>query len=418
MKPGQKFLEKIPPVCRQIVRVVEEWGGSAYLVGGLVRDLLLKPAQFDITAPDWDIAVDLRATGQGLLSLLKKINAQTNCRYVFYNQFLTGTLLFGDLRVDIAHTRDESYPAPAVLPLVRPAGIEQDLRRRDFTINALALTLTGKGKGEVVDPTGGQQDLQLRLVRIIHPNSFIDDPTRIFRCIRFAIRLGFEIESGTLYLLRAAVKNGYPARLTPERILYELRCICRERAALKMLEAVVKEGVLASCWQQVPGPEFFGFPVKRLLAELQKLVQAKVDSGLLFVYLLSRLPVNTRFPITREEREAQQILRESKVIVSRLRRVRKKSAIYRQLVGIPVPALQVLKILTTGVVRQRLRLYLEKLLSVQPQLQAADLISAGIKPGPELGRMLERLRAARLDGQVKTTAQEWALVQRIRGKNV
>lgn len=396
---------------------MESYGGKAYLVGGLVRDMLLSPSHFLEDKADWDMAVDLRDTGKGLITLFKEINARTGARYVFYNQFLTGTLTLSNLRVDIAHTRDEAYPAPAVLPTIRPAGIEQDLQRRDFTINALAVVLTGKDKGKVIDPTGGQADLKARLVRIIHPKSFIDDPTRIFRGIRFAIRLGFEIESGTLYLMREAIKENYPARLTPERILYELRCICKEKEALKMLEAVVKEGVLASCWNQTPNSDFFGYPVKRFLAELGKLVQARGEGELLFVYLLSRLPIDHRFPITREEREARQALLNSERIIARLRRVKKRSGIYKNLRGVPIPALRILAILQSGAVRNRLRLYLDELISVQPQLRAADLIAAGVKPGRGLRRLLERLLEARLERKVKTPEEELTMVKRFRGKD-
>ncbi len=414
-----RLIENMPTICQQTARMVEEWGGEAYLVGGPVRHLLISPNDYDISAvPDWDIVVDLRPTGRGLARLLKEMQVLTGSHYVFYQQFLTGTLVLGDVRVDIAHTRDETYPAPAVLPVVRPAGIEADLRRRDFTINAIAVRLTGRDRGTLVDPTGGQADIEAQVVRIIHPNSFVDDPTRIFRCIRYAVRHGFEIESGTLYLLRRAVKDRYPARLTPERILYELRCICREPAALKMLEAVIKEGVLASCWSQLPGADFFGYPVERLLADLQALSQAKAAPELMFIYLLSRLPVDERFPIVRLEREAQQALREADVIVSRLRHAQRRSTIYEVLRGVPVSALEILAILEPEPIRRRIKLYFDRLIGVEPELRAADLIAAGVKPGPALGWILKRLHQARLDGKVKSLAEEKELVRRLTGRNV
>ncbi len=418
MKIPKRVIKNLPPVCQLTASVVDAWGGKAYLVGGLVRDLLLDAGALSLGNRDWDIAVDLRSTGKGLLGLLKELQNRTGGKYVFHHQFLTGTLMLSELRVDIAHTREENYPQPAVLPEIRPAGIEADLRRRDFTVNALALVLSGPEKGIVIDPTGGTVDLKHHLIRIIHPISFIDDPTRIFRAIRFAVRFGFEIESGTLHLMRQAIAAGYPARLTPERILYELRCICRERSALKMLEAVIREGVLTACFSKSSGPEFFGVPVKQVLNELAALVRSGAGEELLMIYLLSRLPVNERFPITREERVAREALVNSAVLLERLSRMRRRSSIYQLLRGVPVPTLKILAVLSSAPDRSRLRLFLQELIHVQPQLQAADLIAAGVKPGPEMGRILERLLVARLDRRVKNRDEELAFVHRLQSSNV
>ncbi|MGQ9708094.1 MAG: hypothetical protein ACUVUR_04390 [bacterium] len=388
-------------------------------MGGLVRDLLLQGGDRWLAAEkeklptdrsDWDMAVDLRRTGRSLVQLMREVCRQSGVRYVFYKDFLTGTITLPDLRIDISHTRDESYPRPAILPEVKPAGIEEDLRRRDFTINALAIEMVGLARGRVVDLCGGQDDLKAKLVRIIHPDSFIFDPTRIFRCIRFAIRLDFKIESGTGYLMRSAVKEGYPALLTPERVLYELRCICKEKAALKMFEALVKERVLERCWKWRPADDFF--------TELKGLVQAGIRGDLLFIYLLSRLPVAPGFPVTREEREAQAAIRNFSGLEGRLRRARRRSTIYRYLKPVPVPALKVLTVLKSGPIKRRLELFLRELINIRPDLKAQQLIDSGIKPGPQLGRILEQLLYARLDRRVQNRSDEMMLVRRLKKKDV
>jgi tRNA nucleotidyltransferase (CCA-adding enzyme) len=424
-RPNQDFTcldLELPAECALLVRVVSDWGGRVFLVGGLVRDWLLArsglvPNRDSNWAgggrdakSDWDIAVDLRKTGKTLVQLMREICRQTGGRYVFYQRFLTGTITLPAGRIDISHTRAESYPGPAVLPKVQAAGIEEDLGRRDFTVNALAIEMNAQGQSRVVDLYGGQKDLQARLIRIIHPGSFIDDPTRIFRCIRFAVRLGFEIESGTAYLLRTAVKDGYPALLTPERVLYELRCICNETEVLKVLEAVVKESVLKGCWQWQPSQDFF--------TELKVLTQAGIRGELLFIYLLSRLPIAPNYPVTREEQRAQQALRDFPLLAGRLRRARRRSTFYRLLKPLPLPALKILTVLTEGLIKNRLELFLRELKDIKPELSSQDLIESGIKPGPQLGRILEQLLYARLDRRVKNRDSELRLVRRLRRKDV
>ncbi len=408
-------MTRLPQSCHLIAEIIENWGGRSYLVGGLVRDWLYRslenvPADSIGEAQDFDIAVDLRATNRTLLQLLKQLHRRIGATYVYYHRFLTATLHLPEERIDLAHTRDEIYPFPAVLPEVKPAGIERDLKRRDFTINALAIELTKHGMGKVIDPYGGQQDLRQRLVRVIHPESFVDDPTRIFRCLRFGIRFGFEIESGTLYLLRRAVKDGYLALLTPERVLYELRCISKEESALKMLEALFREGVFAGCWRWFPPRGFF--------TELTRLTQAGIRDELLYLYLLSRLPIDNRFPLTKEERQAQAAIRSFTAIETRLRRARKRSTMYRLLKPVPVPALKVLRVLKGGATRRKLDLFLNELIAVKPDLKPLDLLALGVKPDPQLGKIIERLLCARLDRRVRNRDEELALTRRWLTRNV
>ncbi len=371
--------------------------------------------------PDWDLAIDLgpekEAAAGRMREVLGEIVRELGGRFVFHSRFLTGTVFLngqsgkaGPARIDICHTREEFYPRPAVLPRVAPAPIERDLFRRDFTINAIAWELSPGGLGKIVDPFHGQDDLKARLVRVLHPNSFIDDPTRIFRAIRFAIRLDYEIESGTLYLLRRAVVERYPARLTPERILYELRCIVLEPAMLRIMEALVREGVLMACWEWRMPRDFF--------VSLQRLVANGVGPQERFGYLLSVLPVTEKFPITREEREVQAVLRRAEAIERQLKRVKRRETIYRLLHGLPVPALRVMMALNRSGVGRKIAIYLRKLVGVRAELTARDLLTMGFEPGPKLGRVLQQLLLARLAGRVRTRADEVRLVMRWRNKGM
>ncbi len=381
----------LPDTITGIARTVQRHGGRTFLVGGPVRDLLLNRS-----APDWDIAIDLQdyqnraRLEKKIRQLLHQLCQKFGGKFVFHPRFLTAAVTLPDQRIDICHTREETYPAPAVLPRVQPAPIERDLFRRDFTINALALELTPQGTRGVIDPYDGQKDLKLRLVRIIHPRSFIDDPTRIFRAIRFAVRLNYEIESGTLYLMRDCIKQGYPARLTPERILYEIRCILKEPAALKMLEALFKEGVLESTWQWHPAPE--------LPSRLQILKNHGADPEDLFCYLLASFPVTEKFPITREERDTRETLINFHPIKHRLQRAQRPSTIYFLLKNLPERALRIIALLepdsATG---KKINLYLTTLKNCSPLVTAPDLIQLGVKPGKKLGALLQQIFARQLD---------------------
>ena len=212
-------------------------GTRSFLVGGPVRDLILRRA-----SPDLDIAVEDKPHEFGAV-----VAKEFGGRFVFHSRFLSGTILspltsrLSPLaHIDITQTRAETYERPAVLPAVRPASIVGDLGRRDFTINSMALELTPGSFGTFIDPFDGRADVTQRRVRVLHARSFIDDPTRIFRCIRFATRLGFVIEQQTLELLRSAIEQRRPAFLTPERILYELRLICAEPLVLPMVQALIR----------------------------------------------------------------------------------------------------------------------------------------------------------------------------------
>ena len=168
-------------LLRQIGRLADERGVSVYLVGGVVRDLLLQRESLDL---------DLTVEGDGI-AFARLVADRYGAGLVVFERFATARLVFPDgLKMDIATTRRESYAQPALLPTVQPASIEADLSRRDFTINAIAVQLNRRQFGRVLDPCGGQGDLRAHTIRVLHAGSFQDDPTRIFRAIRFEQRFG------------------------------------------------------------------------------------------------------------------------------------------------------------------------------------------------------------------------------------
>jgi len=392
-------LGSLPPptvaLLRQAGRIARGIGARAFLAGGPVRDLLLGRPVLDL-----DLAVDgdTRRFGNELARTL-------DGRVVYHARFLTGTVHRPDGgRVDFARTRTETYPKPAALPTVRPATVEADLVRRDFTINAMALEITPGRFGRLIDPHSGRADLDARLVRILQPASFRDDPTRVFRAIRFAVRLEFEIEPETLARMRDAVAARLPGLLTPERALHELQCFCAEEHAPRMFEAALREGLFPACFEHRPSPDFLG--------RFQRLNRRKCDPALLFIFVLAELPDNPRFPVTTEQRDAARAVRERRTLVAGLARARRPSTVCRRLRPVPEPALRIIAALASPPVHAGIRCYLDELAAVEPLLRGHDLAALGLRPGPAYRQILEALRDARLDGRVRTRADELSLVRR------
>jgi tRNA nucleotidyltransferase (CCA-adding enzyme) len=432
--PNRDLLERLGQIAHRL-------GTRSFLVGGPVRDLLLgsdevrsqksegrRQKSRDLVAlTDIDIAVEERSREFGA-AVAKEFGGH----FVYHGRFLTGTVSFPEPQasslkpqarksepssqaprpsplshIDITQTRAETYERPAVLPTVRPASIVGDLGRRDFTMNAMALEITPGSFGEFIDPFNGRADVEQRRVRVLHARSFIDDPTRIFRCIRFATRLGFRIEPQTLDLMRSAVEQRLPAFLTPERILYELRLICAEPLALPMVKALVRERVLEAAWRWTPPS---GFLPK--FARLSAVPASSLPvSSLLFIYWLSVLPVTDRFPIRKEERDAAEAIAAFPKL--KLKRKPRPSEIYKALRSVPEQALQVLVWLETKTASASIRAFLDNYSKVRIATTGADLRGAGLKPGPAFREILDELLFARLDGRIRSVTEERALLQRL-----
>ena len=188
-------------------------GYKAFLVGGTVRDLILGVKNLDL-----DIVVEGAA-----IKLGEKLSEEFGGTLVAHKQFGTCTLtLKNKLKIDFATARRETYEKPAALPDVRPSSLKNDLARRDFTINAMAISINKDDFGRFIDPFGGRRDLARGVIKVLHKGSFIDDPTRIFRAARFESRPGFSIETKTLRLMKSAIKKGMLAKLSKYRIKKEL----------------------------------------------------------------------------------------------------------------------------------------------------------------------------------------------------
>ncbi|HEV7484203.1 MAG TPA: hypothetical protein VGQ65_00870 [Thermoanaerobaculia bacterium] len=231
------LLENLPNAQKRGLEIVKEVAAEKelrpFLVGGPVRDLLL--GRHDVV--DIDLTLE-----DGASTLARAIAKKINGRLRSFPQFLTYKITAEGLpEIDIATARKERYRSPGALPTVTAGRLKDDLLRRDFSINAMALDLT---TGELHDPSGGERDLAAMAVRVLHDQSFLDDPTRIFRAVRLATRLGFSLEAGTARLLDRAVADGALASIARERIWRELFLAFEEESAPNAVAALSAAGVL------------------------------------------------------------------------------------------------------------------------------------------------------------------------------
>ena len=384
-----------------------------YLVGGPVRDVLL-----DVAIKDLDFGVEGDAP-----VLAHQLAENLGGRVVTHARFMTATLIMPDLRVDLVTARREVYPRPGDLPRVFPGSVAEDLSRRDFSINALALPLWEIAP-QVLDPEGGLADLDAGVVRVLHERSFRDDPTRLLRAARYEQRLGFELEGQTRRWLADAVakgprSKGLLGRVSGDRIRHELERIFEEKQPLPALRRAARLGVLAAihpAWQEdmlTAGAlsDAFRESFRDGATDHDSLMYL---AGL--VYHFSPAQGDTLIRRLNMPRAWSEVVRDTihlRGIESRLaKEALPPSHTYSLLQSLsPAAVRAVAKITSSQRVSEAMNLFLDRLSGITPRLRGSDLISLGVAVGPMVSQILERLRDCRLDGQVDTGEDErrWVL---------
>jgi tRNA nucleotidyltransferase (CCA-adding enzyme) len=386
-----------------------------YLVGGFVRDLLLGSP-----ATDLDLVVEGDA-----IALAHALAAQHGGRVTAHVRFGTAQWFLpdpGHHSLDFISTRSETYKHPAALPTVKPGTLTDDLARRDFTINTLALRLDGEHWGELRDDLSGLDDLKRGLVRVLHPASFMDDPTRLFRAVRYEQRYGFQIAPKTLSLMPQA--HYLIGSLSAERLRHELDLILDEKKAVAMLSRLAELDLLQPVhpvltWngttrerlsnglrlipeyhiKSIPssaGRNFLGwhFWLRDVTSiDLESLEHRLHFHANLFHSLLAASALFTDMPSLITLRPSQ--------CVARLERL-------------PLTAVYAVFLTTQdGKARQNLYNYLETWRNIKPKTNGHDLKKRGLAPGPRYQLVLQRLRDAWLDGEVKTESAEMKLLDKL-----
>ncbi len=349
-----ELVEALPGIeaLRGIAEIV-----PAYLVGGAVRDLLL-----GIEGVDLDLAIE---------GDLEALAGAPGFEIEREGLFLTGRLELGELKIDVARTRAESYPHPGALPEVRPAPIAEDLARRDFTVNAMAFPLAGDG--ELLDPHGGLDDLRAGVLRVLHDRSFIDDPTRALRAARYAARFGFDLEPGTARLLAAADLS----TVSDDRVQGELRRIAAEEDPAKALQLIVDWELMPTLDPEAPGR----------VAEVTRLASTPPWAGWANRELAVELAIVRPLPQIRELAAATP---------------ERPSEAVR--LAVPWDPAQLLVARALGA--EWLDRYAEELRHVHLEITGEDLIAEGIPEGPAIGHGLEAALSGKLDGELSGREEE------------
>jgi tRNA nucleotidyltransferase (CCA-adding enzyme) len=406
-----------------IADVAGTFGYPIYLVGGSVRDLILgRPIH------DFDLTVEGDA-GAFAESMLRKLGGKILIHSKFGTARWTPTeSTFERLNVpilqpenfppflDFVTARFETYSQPGALPTIKKSSINDDLRRRDFTINAMAIRLDGNHFGELVDPLHGQRDIEDKLIRILHKQSFIDDPTRMFRAIRYAMRYGFELASETRIALNDNEALNVLAQLSGERIRHELDLIFEEDdplltlAALEDVSGFTKaihpalenSRAMALSHLKAPPNEFGEFVIPEILSFRQTL------GWVLYLMELSATNIDSvaerlAFPVklTMSVGGASSLLESIGSFKDW-----KPSQWTFHLDELPSLSVYAVWLVSS---EKSLHAYLEKWQHVKAITTGDDLKQLGLEPGPKYKEILDRLRAAWLDGEVTTREEEYKL---------
>jgi tRNA nucleotidyltransferase (CCA-adding enzyme) len=384
-----------------------------YLVGGLVRDLLLGRL-----ATDFDLVVE----GDAII-LAKALAAQHGGRVTAHVRFGTAQWFLPDSdgrALDFISTRSETYNHPGTLPTVKPGRLADDLARRDFSINTLAVRIDGEHWGELHDEMDGLNDLKHGLVRVLHPQSFQDDPTRLFRAVRYEQRYGFQIAPETLVLIPPA--RHLIASLSAERLRHELDLILGEEQTVAMLNRLAELDLLepvdpALAWNKTERERFLR-GLSLALDGYSKAIPPSAGKSFLnwHFWLLDLATADIQSLERRLHFHAKllvSLLAASALFADlpSLAGMVKPSQCVTRLEDLPLTAVYAVFLsIPDGQARQKLHNYLETWRHVKPKTNGHDLKKRGLLPGPRFQQILTRLRQAWLDGEVKTELQEMELL--------
>lgn len=433
--------KRIVGLLENIGRVADLEGARAYIVGGLVRDILIQDTiKIGAVPMDLDIVVEGDA-----IKLGKYLSVDLGGSLTVHRRFGTCTLATsGALKIDLATARKEEYESPACLPAVKFSTLKEDLSRRDFTINAMAISLSKDDFGKLIDFFGGEDDLRSGRVRVLHDKSFIDDPTRILRAVRFEQRLGFTIDTHTEKLILDAVRKNMFTAVEPQRVRGELILILKERSPLKVVRRMEDLHELR-----------FIHPKLRLNKDIIKLF-SNLDKACDW-YETSHKSASTLREVPRSERPASRnpaiekwlaylmalsgrlgygdvAAMENKFAFKKSERVKMlsykrhgdrtfkllnksnlaPSAVYDILKGLPREA--VILLLARSQSRaaiSRIKAYIENYSALRANIRGHDIKEMGLKPGPRFKKILEKVLHRKIDGFLKTKEDEIDYVKKL-----
>jgi len=416
---SERFPKTVVEILRNAGKIAEEKKYTAFLVGGTVRDLLLANKNLDI-----DIVIE----GDGIL-FARQLAREYDVKIKTHERFSTAKIIFPPMKlpekgltIDIATARTEYYEKPAALPKVEMSSIKKDLYRRDFTINTLAVRLNQEGFGTLIDFFGGQRDIKEKIIRVLHNLSFIEDPTRAFRAVRFAERFGFRISKHTLNLMKSAQKLALFDHLSGSRLYDELLLTFHETEPVKALKRLSENDLLQVIHQNLR----FNDETEELLNAVHETIawylllftedkprQEQIYLMALLSQLTNSEKASALMRLATPENVKKRILarfRHAQEIVSSIRND-DPAHIYHVLHGHDIETI----LYTMAICREKnkqkaISKYLIDLRYTKPLMNGNDLKKMSIPPGPVYARILQKVLDERLRGKLVTKVDEITFV--------
>jgi len=412
----ERLPRNIIKLLKDLGHVADMSGFNAYLVGGLVRDVLLKRDNLDV-----DIVIE----GDGI-KFAHEFAENFGARVRSHRKFGTAVLIFPDgYKVDVATARMEYYESPGAPPIVETSSLKLDLYRRDFTINSLAIKLNKRHYGTLIDYFTAQKDIKERVLRVLHNLSFVEDPTRVFRAVRFEQRFGFKIGKLTLALIKNAVKINCFKDITGRRLFLELKLILKEQDPVKAIERMDDLDLL-----QFISPEInLTQGLQTLLEEIRRVItwynllylEEPFDSWRVYWHgLTSSLDTDSLKSLAEKigmvDLNSHNMLSQRKNSKGLLDTLYKFDGdnyqLYTSLVSYDTETLLYLMAKANNEkIKRLISNYFTRLKGTRIQLTGKDLISMGLQPGPIFKKMFDRLLEARLDNRVKTKEDEVKFIE-------
>ncbi len=390
-------------VLAHISSLAARQGTDVYLVGGSVRDILASGPVLDI---------DVMASG-GSARLVESILAEDGAEVRKSSTFGTWTLVAGGVQFDLSTARRETYDRPGALPTVAPGTVLDDLARRDFSVNAMAISLAGNSWGDLLDPHGGVHDLERGVLRVLHDRSFEDDATRILRAVRYSRRVCLSLDPRTATLLKRGLP--YLETVSGDRIRREIERIFLDPQAAAMLETADDWGVLRAIHPALQ----IDLDALRSAGRSTGMDAARRSALLLAAMAHSVRPHDVESVIRRLNMSSEwgRIIRDTAAVRGRLRDLADAGAARSRIRSLldslhPIAVESSASTSDDPVVASRLREYIDELQHIRPLLDGGDLIAMGAAEGPLVGTLLAELLDARLDGLIETIADEREMARR------
>ncbi len=403
-------LTELTPVFEAVAAASEPYDG-VFLVGGTVRDILLGEPNFDV-----DIAVEGDA-----IALARSVADALGGRVRAHRKFGTAVVLYDDdQRVDVVTARTEFYDAPAALPSVEHATIREDLFRRDFTINAMAVSLKGDDFGRLVDPFHGRRDLEAKTIRVLHNLSFIDDPTRIFRAIRYESRYGFRMDEHTQRLARGTIEMGLVGDLSSARLRDELIALLEEGDAGASILRLDELGAGKAIHPHLAADDEAVELLERLRALNERYRTGIPAWRLALEALARRLPPDELYDWLRrlkvQRRDAERIAWAVTVGPRLVERLQGDTPEPAEIVALAEPSAPDAPLFALALADQQpLHEYFQRLRDVRLEVSGADLARLGVGESPQVGEILAELRRRKLNGQLDGRESELAAARELIG---